>query len=456
MKLAIRFALSYAALSGLYILSSDWLAYRFARLDPRLLTEWQDFKGLVFVAVSSLIIFLLVYYFERDRTRAQRQTAVAQDSFQQLFERNPLPVWVYDATTLRCLAANEAVTAEYGYSREGFLRLTIVSLHPPEDIPKILAFIARAKTLPRTSQWRHVRQDGSPMDVEVTSHPINFEGRAARLVLTQNITARKVMERALADAMTARSEAQLVKTRFLSAMSHEMRTPLHTITGYLELLIGEQDAAQRGHYGGIVQRSSSELLALIERLIRAADLRTQSPPPNNHEAALEPLFRKIVEGFSPVAERAGLKLTLDLTSPLPATAVLDVGRLQEVLHILLENAVKFSSAGEIRLQVALRLVDPLSVELMIAVCDRGIGIPPEKQTEIFELFTQGDENLSRKYGGTGLGLFVARQLCELIGASLTLESTSGEGSCFTVSIPGRIENDERFVAVDATSSHSVS
>jgi signal transduction histidine kinase len=92
--------------------------------------------------------------------------------------------------------------------------------------------------------------------------------------------------------------------------------------------------------------------------------------------------------------------------------------------------------------------DPARSQLAIAVNDEGIGIPKEKQGEIFELFTQADTQLTRKYGGAGLGLFVARQLCELMGAALSLTSTPGQGSCFTVSVHGRMENAERFVARD--------
>ncbi len=448
MKPAIRIALFYAVLSGLYILSSDWAAYQFFQNDPKTLTEWQTYKGVTFVAISSLIIFFLVLYFEKGRERAMKQTNIALDSFQQLFERNPLPVWVYDTITLRCLAANAAVTAEYGYTREEFLHLKITALHPPEDMEKILAFISRAKTQPRVSHWRHIRKDGSLADVEVTSHPINFAGHDARLIVSQNVTARKIAERALAEALAARSEAQLLKTRFLSTISHEMRTPLHTMTGYLDLLVHEQDPHLRNEYGEIVQHSGRELLELIDRMVHAAELQAPVTSHKTHEVETEPFFRELVEEFSHSALRCGIRVRLEVVGYLPATSVFDVDRVREVLHILLENAVKFSHAGTVTLQVKVLSADPGRSQMIIAVFDEGIGIPVEKQGEIFELFTQADARLNRQYGGAGLGLFVARQLCELMGAALSLTSTLGEGSCFTVCLRGRLENAERFVAID--------
>jgi len=447
MKPAIRIALLYAVLSGLYILSSDWAAFELSRHDPQILTEWQNFKGIMFVLVSALIIFLLVYYFEWGRAKAREQTEIALDSFQQLFDRNPLPAWVYDTATLRCLAANAAVTNEYGYTREEFLRLNITTLHPPEDIEKILAFISRIKGHPRMSQWRHVRKDGSVIDVEITSHPIHFAGHDARLIVAQNINARKIAERALAEALLAKAEAQKVKARFLSSISHEMRTPLHTISGYFDLLVEEQTPDQRKEYADIIQQSASELLTLIERMIHAADLQTQTPSGEPRPVEVEPFFRGLVDDFSPNAQRNGIKLDLSLSPPLPAIAVLDGPRLEETLHILLENAVKFSPDGTVTLQVSMSTTDHQNSEMAIAVCDEGVGIPVEKQAEIFEMFTQADDRMSRKYGGAGLGLFVARQLCELMGATLCLSSTEGEGSCFTILLPGRMENAERFIAV---------
>jgi len=447
MKPAIRIALLYAVLSGLYIVGSDWAAYELSLHDPQILTEWQSFKGIMFVMVSALIIFLLVYYFERGRAKAQAQTEIALDSFQQLFDRNPLPAWVYDTATLRCVAANDAVTSEYGYSREEFLRLTIPSLHPPEDIEKILAFISRVRGRPRMSQWRHVRKDGTIMDVEITSHPIQFAGHDARLIVAQNINARKIAERALAEALQAKAEAQKVKARFLSSISHEMRTPLHTISGYFDLLVDEQAAAQRQEYGQIVQQSASELLALIERMIHAADLQTHPPAGEPRPIEVAPFFRGLVDEFIPHARRCGIRVSLSLSAPLPIVAVVDGPRLEETLKILLENAVKFSPDGTVRVEVSMSASsDRSNREMAIAVCDEGVGIPVERQAEIFEMFTQADERMSRKYGGAGLGLFVARQLCELMGATLCLSSTEGEGSCFTVLLTGRMENAEKFVA----------
>lgn len=447
MKSAIRIAVLYALLSGFYILLSDAIALEIARRDPEILTQWQSLKGLAFVVASAVIIFFLVLHYARQRDRTARLLEEARDSFEQLFQRNPLPILVYDTSALRILAVNDAAVAEYGFPRPEFLHLTMPQIHPEPDFEKLLAHVARTKSHPYQGQWQHRRKDGTEFDVEILSHPMVFAGQQARLAVAVNISSRKLTERALAEAFAAKEDAGDAKTRFLSTMSHEMRTPLNAITGCLDLLLKEPDPARRREFTTIAQRGADDLLALIERVIDAAALSSRTVRRETREIELEPFFRRLSDATFPAAMRKNIKLDLALDPSLPRQAVLDVHRLQETLQILLGNAIKFSHGGTVTLSARLHR-EATHALLEIIVADEGIGIPPAQQGRVFDSFFQVDQNLTRKYGGAGMGLFVAKQLCDLMGATVEVKSRDGAGSLFQVSLPGWIEETSRFVAGD--------
>lgn len=445
MKPAIRIALMYALLSGVYILLSDYVALGIARGDPEALTKWQSVKGLAFVGTSAVMIFLLVLHYARSRDRAEKQRLEASRSFEELFQRNPIPVIVYDTEELRFLAVNQAMIDEYGYSREEFMQMKLNEICLKDELEKVVAHVARVKSRAYTGQWRQVRKDGSLFEVEVTSHPIVFGGRTARLVAAVNITARKITERALAEAFDAKEEAGEAKTRFLSTISHEMRTPLNAITGCLDLLLRERDESRKREFVSIAQRSTGDLLALIERLIDAAVLSSRPVRREMKDIQTEPFLRRLTDGFFQAAVQKKIRLDLEIQPSLPKGVRLDANRLEETLQILLGNAIKFSGGGVVKVSAGLRR-EAGRVLFEISVSDEGIGIPSSQQGKIFDSFFQVDQDLTRKYGGAGMGLFVAKQLCDLMAASIQVESVVGSGSMFRVSLPGEIDGEGRFVA----------
>lgn len=429
MKIALRFALIYIAVASTYILLSDWLILSLTR-DPEALTRWQHLKGLAFIGTSGLLIFTFVYYYVRSRDRAQRQLEDASNSFQQLFQRSPNPTVVYDTQTLRFLAVNEATVTEYGYALDEFPKLTVTDLCRPEDLEKALTHIARVSR-PYTGHWEHRRKDGSIFEVELVSHPMVFEGKPARLVTVRNITTRKLIEKVLTEAQLARNEGSEMKSRFLSTISHEMRTPLNGISGCLELLESETDPARRNDLSDTAQKSASELLTLIERLIQAAEINNTPARTEIREIELEPFLERITKNFATSAERKNIKLIITVGESLPKSAHLHAEWLEQTLQILIENSIKFSSGGTVQLSVE----ENAQEGLQFALSDEGIGIAEAEQLKIFDSFYQADQSFSRKYGGLGLGLFVARQLCELMDATLAVHSSPESGSTFVISLP---------------------
>lgn len=231
------------------------------------------------------------------------------------------------------------------------------------------------------------------------------------------------------------------KSEFLSNMSHELRTPLNSMLILSRLLAENQEGqltAKQVEYAETILSSGQDLLNLINDILDLAKVEAGKQVIRYAECSLESLMEDLDRQFSPVAQQRGLALTLQVDPHLPATFYTDSDRLKQILKNLLSNALKFTPQGQVQLQISRtqsRGTEPSSPMWSFAVSDTGIGIPSDKQGLIFEAFQQADGTTSRKYGGTGLGLSICQQLSTLLGGTLTLQSTPGEGSTFTLHLP---------------------
>lgn len=239
--------------------------------------------------------------------------------------------------------------------------------------------------------------------------------------------------RRLEEARLKAEEASRQKSAFLATVSHELRTPLNGILGFAELLKSElDDPAQREcrEYAGVIGQSGEHLLALVNEILDLAKIESGEMRFVPVPTPLASLLRECAEVHRITAEVKGVAFELRLDAGLPAEIRVDALRLRQILNNLLSNAAKFTEAGEIVVTVA-RTGD----EIVFAIRDSGPGIPPESRETVFEKFKQLEHFSTRTHGGTGLGLALARQLAEGMGGRITLESTVGAGSTFTLRLP---------------------
>ncbi|KUL97324.1 histidine kinase [Bosea sp. WAO] len=229
-------------------------------------------------------------------------------------------------------------------------------------------------------------------------------------------------------------QASRYKSDFLANMSHELRTPLNSSLILAKLLADNPNdnlTDEQVKFAKTIQSSGNDLLNLINDILDLSKIEAGHVEIRPEPIELERLAGNLRQLFQPVASERKLAFGIEIATDCPSKIETDWQRLEQVLKNLLSNACKFTEAG----QVQLAIQNVAEGRIAFAVSDTGIGISPEQQKRIFEAFHQADGTISRKYGGTGLGLSISRELVRLLGGSLAVSSTEGQGSTFTVTIP---------------------
>ena len=292
------------------------------------------------------------------------------------------------------------------------------------------------------SRGRHVRHANPEMAQSVRILPIRDEDAViGTITVIDDVTERLVRERelrgqiaALDRARVLAEEASRLKDEFLATLSHEIRTPLNAVLGWTRILLGEHEVKSRQHALEVIERNAVAQLRLIEDLLDTARVISGKLKLNVQTIRLEDVVSAAVEVVSPAAEAKGLTLSTAFGEQTPPVSG-DADRLQQVAWNLISNAVKFTDRGgriEIRTDASAD-----GSEITLTVRDTGEGISAEFLPHVFDRFRQADASASRRHGGLGLGLALARQIVELHGGRIVAESGgTGAGSTFVVRLPG--------------------
>lgn len=366
-----------------------------------------------------------------ERKRSEDALRESEERYRGLFDHNPLPSWVFDIETQQFLAVNESAVQKYGYARNEFLSMTIDQLRAPDDLAAMFEENITVSTAHLKARNRkHTLKSGQVIDVELSSHGVQFGGRKARLVLAVDMTRRRQAEEALRNAKEAAEIANQAKSEFLANVSHEIRTPMNGILGLSNLLLDKPANEEQRRCLEMIRHSAEALLRIINDLLDFSRIEAGRLALDKQQFRLRENLERSLQPLVVQAEQKGLQLICEIADEVPDRLEGDPTRLHQVLINLVGNAIKFTRQGRVRVHVEARSQAADRTALHFQVQDTGIGIPLEKQQSIFEAFVQADSSTTREYGGTGLGLAISTRLVEMMDGQIWVESEAGQGSTF--------------------------
>ena len=278
-------------------------------------------------------------------------------------------------------------------------------------------------------------------------------GRQAAQLAEQNIEAeRKNVEVAQSKDLVEEKAGQLAvssryKSEFIANMSHELRTPLNSLLILAEQLEDNPENTMtetQVEYASVIRASGRDLLELLNSILDLAKTESGTVTPDMAVVSIEELCTGLRREFEPVAQEAGLDYSVEVAPEVPETVVTDPQRLRQILKNLLANAFKFTESGDVHVRVGLaengwsgdqESLAAAPAVIFMSVVDTGIGLREDEQQRVFEAFVQSDGTTARQFGGTGLGLSISRELAGLLGGQITLASTLGQGSTFSLYLP---------------------
>jgi PAS domain S-box-containing protein len=326
-------------------------------------------------------------------------------------------------------SANSAACELFGWQEHELVGISASTL-----MPEWTRWSGARKPDKQLFETRAITRDGRDFPADATISRFSLHSLPYRILVVRDITQRKQAEEAMRQARDAAETANRMKSEFLANMSHEIRTPMNGVIGMTELALDTELSDEQREYLDMARSSAQHLLSIINDILDFSKIEAGKLTISNEPFPLASLVSQTVRSLEHRAKEKSIALTLNVSPDIPAEVQADPGRLRQVLINLIGNAIKFTRAGSVDIQVdTAGCTEPHCLHLCVS--DTGIGIPQEKLGSIFDAFTQADGSITRNFGGTGLGLTISHKLIELMGGRMWVESKQGQGSRFHLQLP---------------------
>lgn len=407
---------------------------------------WEDrtrlwLIGFALAAAVGLIMSGLLWWPQRlsaEVRKATRALAASRQQYRQLAHIAPTGIYHADAEG-DVIYANERFREIVGTQAQNITSDCWNNMIHPDDLEfaneewdaAVISGVSRC-------EYRFLHEDGTVVWVLDQAMKVEEDeaGHVSAFIGTlTDITQLKNIETALEEARREADAASEAKSEFLASISHEIRTPLNGILGMVRVLQRTAPSDEVRSRLGIVEASADTLVELLSEVLDFSQIQAGQVEITSEPFRLDELVGELTTLWQPRAQEKGLQIVADLDGCPDGARLGDVKRLRQVLSNLISNAIKFTADGTVTVTAGEPDDARASGLIEVSVADTGIGISAEDQRVIFDKFTQADSSASRRYDGTGLGLAICKQLSELMGGSISVESVPGEGAVFRVNLP---------------------
>ena len=367
-----------------------------------------------------------------DRKRAEKALRLTQLSVDKAADT---VFWILPDGSL--FYVNEQACRHLGYSRDELLGMSVSDFDPDYNPEAFREHWLQLRTLGNMRfESKNRRKDGTLVPVEVNANYIHFEQQAYSFAFVRDISERKQAEADLIEAKQAAEAANIAKSRFLATMSHEIRTPMNGMLGMAQLLVDDPPSAEHTqNYARTILHAGQMLLRLLNDILDLAKI--ESGKLTLEAGIVQPtaIIQETETLFISMTQAKGLKFSACWQTPGEPRYRGDPHRLQQMLTNLVNNAIKFTPQGEVRIEARAVAEEGSRTWLEFAVRDTGIGIAADQQARLFQPFSQADNTTTREFGGSGLGLSIVHRLAQAMGGEVGVESTPGQGSRFWFRVP---------------------
>jgi PAS domain S-box-containing protein len=384
-----------------------------------------------------------------ERKRIENEMRLAEKQYRSLFEHSQHMICIHDLKG-NIMSINPAGAHAIGFEPEEIIGTEIKNFFWFNDEEDYEKYISNIRATGHAQGLLRLKKRDGVRTVWLYNNILLTDPEGSTYVLSSNveITGRYEMEKELRRAKKLAEESLVLKDRFVTNISHELRTPMNAIVGFTDLLLKTNLSEEQREYLESVHLAGDNLTSMINDVldlakIEAGKIEFESKPFNVRD-----VMAKTHRLLSQTAFQSGLKFDWECEAGVPAYILGDELRLSQVLINLVGNAIKFTEKGFVKFICFIKSETDETIDLVFNVEDSGIGIPSDKVSSIFEPFTQASADSTRKYGGTGLGLSIVHDLVELQGGFVSVKSKQGVGSSFTVILPVKKVNMETIQQVE--------